>query len=263
MIRKGARFKGFKRVDFSRVAIGVILCVVYFLEVWGGFWAVRRLKGEYESYYRIMEVYREVEGAEEEMKGAARGVEDVRDEWLRVIKGSDLALWVEGGLFLKTLGDLAERFGIDEIEVDAREKEIGFQEGHFRSVPYDVRMKGEFTGVYGVLKGLEDSRIPLEVKPLKITRIDLQGGVGVEATVVLYSLNPPTLKVLSEGDVGKNNPFYSGEIEERYDRARDEEDKEKEGNKGGEVGGERFGGQFDGESLGNSIGYEEGFSSGD
>ncbi|GEA15412.1 hypothetical protein E308F_16560 [Moorella sp. E308F] len=127
-----------------------------------------------------------------------------RQRWDEV--KTSYAASVDGGAFFDLVGRLTAENGVKDISLTNAGEDNGFYRGHLHARYYALKIKGPFPAVYNVLNGIETSGTPAEIKPVTIKAAG--DVVDLEATVVLYSLNPPEWQNRVAGGSGSYDPFF-------------------------------------------------------
>jgi len=139
----------------------------------------------------------------------------------------EYAVGVDGGLFFKILDELARLNNINDIDIKPCGSVDNFHQNHLHARVYDLTIRGPFyPGIYNLLKGLENTNIPIEIKPVTFNSEGEE--VVTNITVALYSTNPPADYIYVEGDTGRNDPFYHQGIQTLEDSISKEENKQEE-----------------------------------
>jgi hypothetical protein len=166
-----------------------------------------------ESYDRATISLQSATQKADQIKTVKRELEKIESRWNR--EKTDYSTYVEGGLFFEILDKLAVANNVNDINIQIRGSEKNFHKNHMYATAFDLTLKGSFWGVYKVLNGLENSSIPIEVKPIMLT--SEAEGVKAQATAVIYSTNPPSEFVYVAGDTGKYDPFSNEMFQEIED----------------------------------------------
>lgn len=137
---------------------------------------------------------------------------------------------VDGGAFFDLVGRLARENDVKDIRLTNAGEDNAFYRGHLHARYYTMKIKGPFPAVYRVLNGIETSGVPTEIKPVTIKAAG--DAVDVEATVVLYSLNPPEWQNRVSDSSGVYDPFFDpdmiGAEEARQQQEQQEEQKQEQ-----------------------------------
>lgn len=205
------------------------MAVIVFLVITGMAFksSYAKLTEAQESYDRATISLQSATQKADQIKTVKRELEKIESRWNR--EKVDYSTYVEGGLFFEILDKLAVTNNVNDINIQIRGSEKNFHKNHLYATAFDLTLKGPFWGVYKVLNGLENSSMPIEVKPIILT--SEAEGVKAQATAVMYSTNPPSEFVYVAGEVSRYDPFSNEaftEIEEALLQATESQEEDSE-----------------------------------